>query len=85
MQSYGFNKTELVEAEGAIFRFIWSTNTNPNGIDRIRRATMKADYDEGGLKVTDVECLDRALKLRQFIRASSSSHKQNKQNTVVCT
>jgi hypothetical protein len=35
---------------------------------------MKNDYSEGGIKVTDVECLNKSLKLRQFIRASSSKH-----------
>jgi hypothetical protein len=35
---------------------------------------MKNDYSNGGMKVTDVESLDRALKLKQFIRASKSNH-----------
>jgi hypothetical protein len=35
---------------------------------------MKNDYSKGGMKVTDVECLDRSLKLKQFIRAYNSNH-----------
>jgi hypothetical protein len=35
---------------------------------------MKNDYNEEGLKITDIECLDRALKLRQFFRANNSLH-----------
>ena len=35
---------------------------------------MKAEYEEGGLKAPDIECLDRALKLKQFLRASTSGH-----------
>lgn len=35
---------------------------------------MKNSYEEGGMKITDVESLDRALKLKQFIRASKTSH-----------
>jgi hypothetical protein len=35
---------------------------------------MKNDYEKGGMKVTDVECLDRSLKLRQVIRAQNSRH-----------
>jgi hypothetical protein len=35
---------------------------------------MKNDYSEGGLKVTDVESMDRSLKLKQFIRAHNSNH-----------
>ena len=29
---------------------------------------------EGGLNVTDIECLDRSLKTRQFVRADKSNH-----------
>jgi hypothetical protein len=35
---------------------------------------MKNEFEEGGMKVTDVDCLDRSLKLRQFIRADKSKH-----------
>ena len=35
---------------------------------------LKNDYGEGGLNITDVECLNRSLKLRQFIRANGSCH-----------
>jgi exonuclease III len=74
MQSYGFKEIDLIETERIIFKFIWSTSESQNGIDRISRATMKNEFDQGGMNVTDVECLDRALKLRQFIRAQSSNH-----------
>ena len=35
---------------------------------------MKNEYENGGMKVTDVECLDRSIKLRQFIRAYNAKH-----------
>jgi hypothetical protein len=35
---------------------------------------MKNDYKDGGMSITDTECLNRALKLRQFIRAKESGH-----------
>jgi hypothetical protein len=35
---------------------------------------MKNDYSKGGMKVTDVESLDRSLKLKQFNRAYNSNH-----------
>jgi len=35
---------------------------------------MKNDYEYGGLKIPDIECLDRALKLKQYIRANKSNH-----------
>ena len=33
------------------------------GIDRIKRSVLKKDYCEGGLNVTDVDCLNRAVML----------------------
>ncbi len=74
MQSYGFHEYDLSNVEKIIFKFLWSTNETQNGVDRIRRAVMKNDYDKGGMKITDVECLNKSLKLRQFIRAHSSRH-----------
>ncbi len=36
MQAYGFEKEELTTIERTIFKFLWSTNKNQNGIDRIK-------------------------------------------------
>jgi hypothetical protein len=36
MQSHGFKNAELINTERIIFKFIWSTNENPNGIDQIK-------------------------------------------------
>ena len=74
MQSYGIRTKELKLTESIIFKFIWSTNDNQNGIDRIKRSILKNNYENGGLKIPDVECLDRSLKLKQFIRAHNSNH-----------
>jgi hypothetical protein len=74
MQSYEFRFAELKNVERIIFKFIWSTNENQNGIDRISRAVMKNEYEMGGLNVTDVDCLDKSIKLRQFIRANKLKH-----------
>jgi hypothetical protein len=74
MQSYGFKDSDLKNTERILFKFIWSTNENQNGIDRISRAVLKNDYEYGGMKVTDVDCLNRAIKLRQFIRAHTANH-----------
>jgi hypothetical protein len=35
---------------------------------------MKNDYTNGGMKVTDIDCLNKALKLKQFIRSSNTNH-----------
>jgi hypothetical protein len=83
MQSYGFEKTELISTEKKIFNFLWSTKDNPNGIDRIKRSVMKNDFINGGMKVTDVECLDRSLKLKQFIRASTANHAISKIQNMI--
>jgi hypothetical protein len=74
MQVYDVKEKELVQVERIIFAFMWSTSKNANGIDRIKRSIMKNSFSNGGLNVTDVDCLDRALKTRQFIRASNSNH-----------
>jgi hypothetical protein len=46
----------------------------PIGIDRIKRSILKNHIAEGGLNITDVECLNNSLKFRQFIRADKSRH-----------
>ena len=62
--------------EKIIFGFIWRAHKSERerGIDRIKRSILKNKYVEGGLNVTDIECLDRSLKTRQFVRADKSSH-----------
>ena len=85
MQSYGFNSAELISAERMIFKFLWSTKDNQNGIDRIKRSIMKNEYSKGGMKVTDVECLNRSLKLKQFFRANRSNHAISRIQTLVST
>ncbi len=74
MQSYNFKEAELTNIERTIFGFLWSNSEKKNGIDRIKRSILKNDYCYGGLNVTDVDCLNRALKLRQFLRSSKSNH-----------
>ena len=74
MQVYEYKDNEIRNVEKIIFQFLWSTKNNKKGIDRIKRTIMKNDYEMGGIKVTDVECLNKALKTRQFIRASKSNH-----------
>jgi hypothetical protein len=85
MQSYGFKSAELINTERIIFKFLWSTNENPNGIDQIKGTIMKNEYSKGGMKVTDVESLDRSLKLKQFIRAYNSNHIISKIQALLST
>ncbi len=44
------------------------------GVGRIKRSVLKNDNSEGGLNVTDVECLDKSVKLRQYQRACETDH-----------
>ena len=62
--------------EKIIFGFIWRSHRSERdrGIDRIKRSILKNKYVEGGLNVTDIECLDRSLKTRQYVRADRSRH-----------
>jgi hypothetical protein len=46
---------------------------------------MKKGYSKGGMKVTDVESLDRSLKLKQFIRAYNSNHIISKIQALLST
>jgi len=74
MQSYVFKTEEIIQTERIIFKFLWSNGETQNGVDRIKRSIMKNKISKGGLNMTDVECLNRSLKLRQFIRAQKSCH-----------
>jgi hypothetical protein len=86
MQCTRFESVQLKEIERYIFNFLWNTNDIeiPRARDRIKRSIMKNDYEKGGLKITDIESLDRSLKLRQYIRASISDH-SIKQVQKFCT
>jgi exonuclease III len=74
MQSYKIEQEEIINVERIIFKFLWSNSNLQNGVDRIKRSIMKNDYSKGGMCVTDVDCLNRSLKLRQFIRTEKSKH-----------
>jgi len=69
---------ELVDIERAIFKFIWNKkwvgSTCP---DRIKRSTMKLPYLKGGLEAPDISLINKALKVKQFIRAMKTFHPIN--------
>ena len=76
LQAYRLKEECIKKIERLIFGFLWvsSRSENDKGIDRIKRSILKNDITEGGLNITDVECLNKSLKLRQFIRAGNSKH-----------
>ncbi len=55
MQAIAFEDQEIITIERIIFKFLWSTTENHDGIDRVKRLIMKNDYKHGGMKITDVE------------------------------
>jgi hypothetical protein len=46
---------------------------------------MKNDYSKGGMKVTNVESLDRSLKLKQLLRGYNSNHVISKIQALLST
>ncbi len=75
MQCYGILQKELVLIKRLIFKFVWRKDWSKLHVcERIKRSVLKADYEEGGLKAPDIECLDRSLKLKKSLRASKSRH-----------
>jgi hypothetical protein len=75
LQCYQIAQEELVKIERLIFKFIWSKKWKDHKtVERIKRAILKNNIENGGLNAPDVECLNRSLKLKQFIRSSKSDH-----------
>jgi hypothetical protein len=76
MQCTKYEESDIKKTEQYIFNFLWNTKDieDTRARDRIKRTVMKNDYKHGGLKITDVECLDKSLKLRQYIRANNTKH-----------
>jgi hypothetical protein len=84
MQCVNIRNEQLIQIERLIFGFLWnkkSINSDSNSNagnnrakDRICRSIIKNSYGKGGLNITDIECQERSLKLKQYIRASESTH-----------
>jgi hypothetical protein len=79
MQCIDFDENSLKHTEQYIFNFLWGKKDieDLRARDRIRRSTMKNNYKSGGLNITDMSCLNKSLKLRQYIRANQSNHNIN--------
>ncbi len=75
LQACKIRDQDIKKAESFLFKILWTKNMGGNKApDRIKRSVMKRDYDQGGLKVVDIESLDKALKLKQFMKADLSKH-----------
>jgi len=76
MQCVKIEDIHLAQVEQYIFNFLWDTKDyeGTRARDRIKRSVLKNDFNDGGLKIIDIECMDKALKLKQYIRASKTKH-----------
>ena len=50
-----------------LFKFLW------NGVDKVTRVSAINDYERGGLKLIDVDCMIRSLRLRWQQRVFNDS------------
>jgi exonuclease III len=75
LQCYQILKSDLIRIERLIFKFLWSKKwKEQRPIERIKRSILKNNVESGGLNAPDIECLDRSLKLKQFLRSNTSNH-----------
>ena len=63
------HKDYIVKIQSSIFKFIWKEKQ-----DKIKREVLYQDYERGGLRVTHVETLCKALSLawiQRFLKSDS--------------
>jgi len=63
------HKDYITKIQSSIFKFIWKENQ-----DKIKREVLYRDYERGGLRVTHVETLCKALRLawiQRFLKRDS--------------
>lgn len=56
---FRINNERIKEIEKLIYKFIWDSKP-----DKIKRATLIANYEQGGLKMIDVSSYFKMLKLK---------------------
>jgi len=78
LQMCEIRESEITDIERMIFKFIWNKKwIGTSAPDRIKRSTLKLPYEKGGLQVPDIDSLNKALKVKQFIRAMKTQHPIN--------
>ena len=63
------SKDIIINVKGRLFRFIWK-----NKRDKIRREGLYQDYEKGGLCMTDIETMIKALRLAWIPRLIREGH-----------
>jgi len=75
LQMCEIEDSDLRNVERIIFKFLWNKKWIGNSApDRIKRATLKLPYARGGLQAPDIAIVNKALKVKQFLRAMKSNH-----------
>ena len=78
LQMCHINEPELIDIERMIFKFLWNKKwVGSTAPDRIKRATLKLPFDKGGLQAPDIVHINRALKVKQFLRSMKTIHPIN--------
>ena len=62
-------KDIISNVKGRLFKFIWK-----NKRDKIRREALYQDYEKGGLRMTDIETMIKALRLAWIPRLIREDH-----------
>ena len=60
-------KEVVSELNRLLFKFLW------NGVDKVTRVSAINDYERGGLKMIDVDCMIRSLRLGWLQRVFNDS------------
>jgi hypothetical protein len=74
MQNSFLNQVSLKSIERGCFEFLWNKKHNKSkAYERINRHKLKLFVSEGGINAPDIYSLDKALKVRQYIRSSQDN------------
>ena len=71
-------KEVVGELNRLLFKFLW------NGVDNVTRVSAINDYERGGLKMIDVDCMIRSLRLGWLQRVFNDSSATWKRYFFIC-
>ena len=71
-------KEVVSELNRLLFKFLW------NGVDKVTRVSAINDYERGGLKMIDVDCMIRSLRLGWLQRVFNDSSATWKRYFFIC-
>lgn len=52
------------EIDNLIFKFLWKTNTNKTGVEKIKRTTLCLDTNQGGISMISIEIQQKVMLLK---------------------